>query len=408
MVERSLSAAIRLAALALAGLAVALLLSETLLRAVGFHRPQLYEPHRQLGWTLRPGAEDWYTEEGRALVQVNSEGMRDREHARSKPPGVYRIAVLGDSYSEARQVPIDSTYWSLLPGRLERCGFQPGRPIEMLNFSAAGYGTAQQLLLLRLLAARYGPDLILLQFTSSNDVRNNSPELDPTANRPFFLLAGGELRLDTSFVSRPSFRRHVSLPWRAFRWMAERSRVVQLMRAAILTGSGYRREMSVAVARAGLDEPALSAPANSHWAEAWRTTEALLAEIRREAARIDAEILVVTVPWPAQVLPDPRARAAFAAEVGVPDLSYADRRLEAFARERGIPVLSLAPGMARAAEAGAGFLNGFGPESGMGHWNPTGHRVAAELISPALCHGVTRPGIVFRADSVGDKAKAWW
>jgi hypothetical protein len=44
----------------------------------------------------------------------------------------------------------------------------------------------------------------------------------------------------------------------------------------------------------------------------------------------------------------------------------------------------------------------------MGHWNPTGHRVAAELIAAALCHGVTRPGNVLRADSVGDNAKAWW
>jgi hypothetical protein len=190
--------------------------------------------------------------------------------------------------------------------------------------------------------------------------------------------------------------------------MADRSRVVQLMRAAILTGWGYRREMSVAVARAGLDEPALSAPANSRWAEAWRTTEALLAEIRREAARLDAEILVVSVPWPAQVLPDPRARAAFAAEVGVPDLSYADRRLEAFARERGIPRALPGSGNGAGGQAGAGFLNGFGPESGMGHWNPTGHRVAAELIAAALCHGVTRPGNVLRADSVGDNAKAWW
>lgn len=390
MLEGSLSAAVRLALLPLAGLALALLLSEALLRAVGFHRPQLYEPHRQFGWMLRPGVEDWYTEEGRALVRVNSEGMRDREHARSKPPGVYRIAVLGDSYSEARQVPMDSTYWSLLPAGLERCRFQPGRRIEVLNFSVAGYGTAQQLLLLRLLAGRYGPDLVLLQFTSSNDIRNNSPELDPE-NRPFFLLdADGGLRLDTSFVSRPSFRRHASLPWRVLRWMAERSRVVQLVRAAVLAASGFRREMSVAVARAGLDEPALSAPADARWEEAWRITEALLAEMGRDAARLDAEILVVGVPWPAQVLPDPRARAAFAAEVGVPDLSYADRRLEAIGRERGLPVLTLAPGMARAAEAGAGYLNGFGPEVGMGHWNPAGHRVAAELVAAALCDGVAR------------------
>jgi hypothetical protein len=78
----------KLAALVLAGLVLAVLLAEALLRAVGFHQPQLYEPHRQLGWTLRPGAEDWYTDEGRALIQVNSAGMRDREHAVAKSADV--------------------------------------------------------------------------------------------------------------------------------------------------------------------------------------------------------------------------------------------------------------------------------------------------------------------------------
>lgn len=370
----------------LAGLAIALLLAEVLLRAVGFHQPQLYEPHRQLGWTLRPGAEDWYTDEGRALIRVNSEGMRDGEHAVPRPRGVYRIAILGDSYSEARQVPIDSTYWSLLPADLGRCGFRPGERIEVLNFSAAGYGTAQELLLLRLVAARYRPNLVLLQFTSSNDIRNNSPELDPTENRPFFLLqADGTLRLDTSFTSRADFRRQVSLPWRTYRRLATGSRLLQLGRAVMLAMSGYRQEWTIAVARAGLDEPALSPPTDPRWEKAWRTTEALLEELHREAARLQATLLVTSVPWPAQILPDPREREAFATRIGVADLGYADRRIEAFGRDHGVAVLTLAPGMARAAQAGATFFNGFGRHVGQGHWNPAGHRAAARLIAERLC-----------------------
>jgi hypothetical protein len=105
-------------------------------------------------------------------------------------------------------VPIDSTYWSFLPGSLARCGFQPEKRVEVLNFSAAGYGTAQELLLLRLVAARYRPDLVLLQFTGSNDIRNNSRALESAKGRPFFVLDGdGTLRLDASFASRPGFRR---------------------------------------------------------------------------------------------------------------------------------------------------------------------------------------------------------
>jgi hypothetical protein len=375
---------------ALAGLSVVLglLVAEGVLRASGFSVPLYYEPDPRLGWVLRPGVRGWYTDEGRAFLRINSVGMHDREHQAAKPVGVYRIVVLGDSYSEAKQVPIDSTYWSLLPGHLAPCGFQGGKTAEALNFSVSGYGTAQELILLRVLAGRYQPDLVLLQFTGSNDVRNNSRSLEPGKNRPFFVLnADGKLELDDSFASQPGFRRVVSPAWRAYRGVARYSRFVQLVRAATHRPKTQRLATQMAIAEAGLDEAELSPPRNQQWEDAWRVTEALIAEVRNEAARHGAQTLVVTVPWPAQVLPNPKEREAFAARAGVPDLGYPDRRIEAFGRAHDIPVLALASGMARAAEADSAFLHGFGDRQGIGHWNSAGHRVAAGLIAGALCSG---------------------
>jgi len=370
------------------GIVVALLVTEILLRALGFSVPLYYEPDPQLGWTLRPGASGWYTDEGRAFLQVNSVGMRDREHREAKAEGVYRIEVLGDSYSEAKQVAIDSTYWSLLPDHLARCGFQAGKPTEVLNFGVSGYGTAQELILLRVLAARYEPDLVLLQFTGSNDVRNNSRSLEPGKNRPFFVLnAEGKLDLDDSFVEQPSFRRVASPVWRAYRRLAPYSRFVQLLRAGTHKSNIQQRQARIVTAEAGLDEAELSPPRDREWEEAWRVTEALIAEVSQEAARHHARTLVVTVPWPAQVHPTAQAREAFAKRVGVPDLGYPDRRIEAFGKAHDIPVLALAPGMGQAAEAEATFLHGFGNHLGIGHWNAAGHRVAAGLIAGALCSG---------------------
>jgi len=163
------------AVIALAGL-------ELFLRATGFSSPVWYQSDPVLGWTLRPGASGWYNREGRALVQVNSAGQRDREHALQKPAGVYRIAVLGDAYAEAMQVPMESTYWAQLPGLLGSCGFQQGKRIEVLNFGVRDYGTAQIYLTLERTAIRYAPDLVLLQF--DHDVRDNSPALDPIRDRP--------------------------------------------------------------------------------------------------------------------------------------------------------------------------------------------------------------------------------
>jgi hypothetical protein len=70
-------------------------------------------------------------------VRVNSAGLRDREHSIDRPEGVYRIAVLGDSYAEAMQVDIKDTFWWLLQEKLTRCAYQPGKRVEVINFGVS-------------------------------------------------------------------------------------------------------------------------------------------------------------------------------------------------------------------------------------------------------------------------------
>jgi hypothetical protein len=60
-------------------------------------------------------------------VTTNSVGLRDVEHALSKPPGTYRIVVLGDSLSEAIQVDREKTFWAELQRELEPCPDRKGR-----------------------------------------------------------------------------------------------------------------------------------------------------------------------------------------------------------------------------------------------------------------------------------------
>src|SRR5262249_13886526 len=61
----------------------------------------------------------------------NSLGLRDREFPFGKPPGTFRILVLGDSYPEGVQVPVEQTF----PKQLERmlATREPGRPFEVIN-----------------------------------------------------------------------------------------------------------------------------------------------------------------------------------------------------------------------------------------------------------------------------------
>ncbi len=371
--------------LVLGGLLVAVLLAEGALRLLGVSAPIWHRPDPELGWALRPGVSGEFRQEGHARVAVNADGRRDPGYPLAKPAGTYRIVVLGDSYSEAMQVEREQAYWALLPSRLEACNFARGKAIEVLNFGVSGYGTAQQLLALQARAAAYRPDLVLLQFTNGNDVSDNSLALDDNKTRPFFVAGGdGRLELDKSFLQGAEFRRITSWPHETLRELSDSSRVLQLLRAA-------KRISLVTHAQAdgveqGMEAVVLAPPRDERWEQAWRITEKLMLEIHRHAHRLGARFLVFTVPYAIQVHPEREVRQALQAKLGVPDLFYPDRRIEALAKRAGIDAVALAPRMQRLAEERKAFFHGF-PESGLGrgHWNAEGHRTAADLIAERLC-----------------------
>src|SRR5262245_53515904 len=98
---------------------LALGVGEAAFRIAGVSNPNFYRPDPVRGWSPIPGAEGLWTREGRAEVRINSAGFRGPEVAVEKPPGTFRIAVLGDSCVEALQVPEEETFARLLDKLLE-------------------------------------------------------------------------------------------------------------------------------------------------------------------------------------------------------------------------------------------------------------------------------------------------
>jgi hypothetical protein len=362
-------------ALFFAALVLSLLAGEAVLWLGGFEFPQFHERNDLLGLTLRPNAEGWYTEEGRAYVKVNSAGMRDVERTRTKPAGRLRIAVLGDSYTEAIQVEREHAFPALLEKRLAECG----RPAEVLNFGVSGFGTAQQLLTLRSKVWDYAPEVVLLAFFPSNDVSDNSRALDPDKLRPFFVRQGDALVLDDSFRQSPKYR---VLANPVYRYLRTHSRLLMLGLKARKALAAVRAPEPVAP-QIGLDWLVFRPPASPEWAEAWEVTERLLATMSEEVASHGATFAITSVTDPAAVHPDPEVRKRYASQAGIADFLYAERRLGAFAEKHGIAYLPLTEPMDRLAAGQA--LHGFEPHLGSGHWNEKGHRAAAQLIGAFLC-----------------------
>jgi len=383
-------------AIALLALALIIAAAEIVLRAAGFSAPIWYQPDARLGWAMRPGAQGWFTKEGRAFAEVNPAGFRDRPHALDKPAGAYRIAVLGDSVVEALQVGLKAAFWWQLQENLRTCPALRGREVEALAFGVSGYGTAQQALLLESTAMRYRPDLVLVAF-APNDVRNNSAALESENERPFFRVDGGGLALDDSFTRGTPFLNRFSPLSQAYRSSSDWLRLVQLAQAA-RHGVQTWREAQGARAQAtaaGEDLPGIepttpialfAPPRDGAWEEAWTVTERLIARMHRYAGQHSARLAVAPVTHSAQVHPDRATRRNLEDALGVSDLFYLERRMQALGAREGFPVIPLAPELQQRAEAGNVYFHGFtNYRLGWGHWNEHGHAAAAAILAARLC-----------------------
>jgi len=388
------------------GLVFGLLMSEIFLRVIGYSFPLFYATDYYRGFALQPGVEGHYQREGESYVRINSEGLRDREHAKTKPADTVRVAVLGDSFSEAMHVPMEQTFWFLLERKLQECNAFPGKQVEVINFGVSGYGTAQELLTLRHKVWDYSPDLVVLAFTTYNDIYDNSRALSRTEEVPYFVYRNGELSGDDSFRNSRSYLQRDSKLNRFGRWLHNRLRVVQLVHyvqfVAKLSLTDWRNKRRLAAQNQtkpaegpgptvrnaediGIDNMIYVEPRDENWKEAWRVTEGLVKQMRDDVAEKKARFLLVTLSNAIQVYPDPIVRQRFLQHVGADNIFYPNLRLKALAEQERIDFIDLAQPMQVYADQNKVFLHGFGSDTGNGHWNANGHKLAAELIAQKVC-----------------------
>ena len=110
-----------------------------------------------------------WKQEGFSQGTTNSVGFLDREHSITKPPGVLRIAMLGDSQTESLQVPQDCRFSNLLEQKLN--ADKEGR-YEVLNCGISAAGTGQEYLTYLRYVEQYKPDITMLFFDSGDEDKN--------------------------------------------------------------------------------------------------------------------------------------------------------------------------------------------------------------------------------------------
>lgn len=104
---------------------------------------------------------------GGALFETNGAGFRGPERSLRKPRGVFRVAVIGDSFAMGSGVVYEETYAHRLEGVL--ASTHPGQRVEVLDFGLGGLNARAVVDRLERLGLAYDPDLIVYGYTL-NDI----------------------------------------------------------------------------------------------------------------------------------------------------------------------------------------------------------------------------------------------
>lgn len=361
----------------------AILACEAALRLTRFSYPVITRSDPDMGYAFVPNLRFEHRTEGYSVVDINRFGFRDPDWSIDKPENTYRIAVVGDSFIAALEVAKEKRLTDLLAKQLTDSETFAGRQVEVMNFGQPGFGTAQELQVLRHRVLQFKPDMVLLAVFTGNDIRNNLFELEQEPIVPYFTLSDGNLQLDESF--RQQRRGKVITLVKA---MAPYSRLVQLAYRfvhAMESSPAEEADARQAMLRAefGFIDPATETaiyaePQTDAWRQAWDLTESLISQFQEDVVQTGATFGLITLTNDVQVLPSIEQRAKLQAELGVNDLLYPDRRIQAYCQTHQIPSLHLAEPIQATAESKQQHFHGFeNTRIGFGHWNEQGHAEVA-------------------------------
>jgi lysophospholipase L1-like esterase len=375
------------------GLCLGVATSEMLVRLVVPLSDFLWQWDPLIGMKLIPGKHGRSVKAGLydVDVEVNSVGFRDQEHTLGKPSGTCRIAILGDSFMEALQVPFESSTTHRLQKELQTSGLSS----ETMNFGVSGASTAREYLTMRSYALPYRPDLVVLFFVV-NDFGGNTRELKGLSYLPYpQTKPDGTLVVDEKGhpVFAPFYDQQSRFPALAT-WLRDYSKTYRLIRELMDTlptpadtwdrvvrasgSTAVPQDVSASNADLGPYEIYRS-QLKAKWSKATRVTEQLLVEMRDLATENGAEFAVVLVPPAFEVYPE-RWRELLDL---TPQMKEAELQpdqplgnLQRFLDENRVRVINLLPDFtAHVREASNLYLRDDG------HWTAAGHAIAAHAVS---------------------------
>jgi hypothetical protein len=251
-----------------------------------------------------------YRRDGVEVVRhANAWGFADVDHELKPAPGTLRIGFFGDSYTEARQVPLEETFFRLieedldadipdLVGETNRRG-EPIRRVETFSFGITGRSTVQSYLECQQWMKRTDLDVVVYVFVE-NDPGDNIQRMRGSDEVPFAILSGDSFVVDDSFKERYA---HKTTWWhRAMQRIKSHSLVVSTLegRLKLLLRHGIKSTVTQADRAGGAQGGGVSM-VPSAWPpelvdEGWTIVERVLDRWRRDVAAEGRAFVIMRVP----------------------------------------------------------------------------------------------------------------
>lgn len=311
-----------------------------------------------LGWRLRPGTY-WIKPPQtfrKHTVYVNRYGLRNADISPDPGDGTRKVLVLGDSFAFGKVIPGDQVF----PRHIERnLNESSPRSHTVINAGIPGYGTAQQLLLLKKLSDEgLVADIYLITMFTNDILDNLRLGYRDLSEIPWSPRLGLDDNGDLAIVSMPQAAFKETVPGIIPARDALRSpKTFAVLGLAAESFMQTRPDLIRLCNKMGLrvDFPYVPSLVNAWYLtrvldEGVPLMRAILAEAQSESTRRGARLLVSLIPSALQVYPEtyaPMLERTFPDHEGVA-ASLADPRrpqriVSRLCAELGIPFLDLLP-----------------------------------------------------------------